>query len=94
MQREEPAGHTFLLRIWIEETRDERGRVTWRGHITHLPDEQRRPVETFGQINHFIYQHLSEQVGADPALPGRGWRLQPVLPDREVEADESSAEGE
>jgi hypothetical protein len=92
VQREEPTGHTFLLRIWIEETRDERGRVTWRGNITHLPDERRRHVETFGQINQFIYQHLGGQDSVGPSLPGRGWRREPVLTDREVEADESDPE--
>jgi hypothetical protein len=92
VKKEEPMGHTFLLRIWIEETRDERGRLTWRGHITHLPDERRRHVETFGQINQFIRQHLAEQEGASssPLSPRR--RLRPVLPDVEVEGDESHPE--
>ena len=85
-------GHTFLLRIWIEETRDERGRLTWRGHITHLPDERHRHVETFGQINQFIRQHLAEQESADSSLLNPGRRLWPVLADMEVEGDESNQE--
>jgi hypothetical protein len=92
VQKEEPMGHTFLLRIWIEETMDERGGLTWRGHITHLPDERRRHVETFGQINQFIRQHLAEQGGADSSLPGPSRRLRPALPNLEVEGDESNPE--
>jgi hypothetical protein len=92
VQKEEPMGHTFFLRIWIEETMDEGGHVIWRGHITHLPDERRRHVETFGQINQFIRQHLSEQDSAGSSLPSPGRRFRPVLPVREVEGDESNPE--
>lgn len=85
-------GHTFLLRVWIEETMDEGGRLTWRGHITHLPDERRRHVETFGQIVQFIRQHLAEQENADSSPPSPRRRLRPVLPNMEVEGDESNPE--
>jgi hypothetical protein len=97
VKKEESMGHTFLLRIWIEET-NERGNLTWRGHITHLPDERRRHVETFGQINQFIRQHLAEQENAGSSLPSPGRRLRPVLPDLpvvpdlEVKGDESHPE--
>jgi hypothetical protein len=91
VKKEESMGHTFLLRIWIEEM-NERGSFTWRGHITHLPDERRRHVETFGQINQFIRQHLAEQGNAGSSLPGPGRRLRPVLPDLEVKGDESHPE--
>lgn len=54
MPNQEPRSHTFLIRIWIEEIPEQVGRLSWRGHITHLPDEERRYVQTFEEIARFI----------------------------------------
>lgn len=59
MSRPEPVSHTFLIRIWIEETFDEAGRVAWRGHITHLPDEQRRYLGSLEDVAGFIREAVA-----------------------------------
>ena len=33
---------SFIVRIWVEETAEESGRSSWRGHITHVPSGERR----------------------------------------------------
>lgn len=82
MSRPEPASHTFLIRIWIEETLDEAERLAWRGHITHLPDEERRYVETLHEIAGFIRAWVGDgrgesatdragEDGAEPREPDR-----------------------
>jgi len=54
----EPPSHSFLLRVWIESTREESGRLSWRGFIVHLPDEDRSYVQSFDEIRAFICRHL------------------------------------
>ena len=34
--------HTFIIKIWLEETAAEVGQPVWRGHATHVASGQRR----------------------------------------------------
>jgi hypothetical protein len=54
----EPAGHTFLLRIWLEATPEEAGTLVWRGFLVHLLDEEYTYVESIDDITRFICGHL------------------------------------
>jgi hypothetical protein len=72
---QEPPSHTFLIRIWIEEIPEKVGRLSWRGRITHLPDEERRYVETFDEIASFMHAQADGPAWADVPrrpLPGDG----------------------
>ena len=60
MLHHEPASHTFLLRIWIEETSHEAGQMSWRGHITHLPDEEQRYVESLEEVACFVRRYVGQ----------------------------------
>ena len=52
-------GHTFVLRLWLEEP-EVTGTATWRGHITHVLDNERVYVETLDDIAAFIGRYLDE----------------------------------
>jgi len=52
--------HSFIVRIWLEETAEEAGRVTWRGHITHVPSGERRYFEELDGMAQFIIPYLRE----------------------------------
>jgi hypothetical protein len=52
--------HPFIIKIWLEETADEAGVATWRGHITHVPSGTRRYVERLADITAFIVPYLKE----------------------------------
>ncbi len=52
--------HSFIIRIWLEETDEEAGRVTWRGHITHVPSGERRYLKDLDDILAFIAPRLKE----------------------------------
>jgi hypothetical protein len=54
--------HSFIARIWIEETVEEAGRVVWRGTITHIPGGERRYIQDLHDIEQFIAPYL-EQMG-------------------------------
>lgn len=63
MSLPEPQSHTFLIRIWIEGVPQEAGRLSWRGHVTHLPDEERCRVETFEEITRFMRGYVGGEMG-------------------------------
>lgn len=41
MEHTETTTHSFIIRIWLEETALEAGKARWRGHITHIPSNKR-----------------------------------------------------
>ena len=67
MNNAKSTSHSFLIRLWIEGVSDDLGTIQWRGHITHLIDEDRRYVETFDQIISFVQGYLGISAG-----PGSG----------------------
>jgi hypothetical protein len=50
--------HSFIVKIWLEETVAEAGRARWRGSITHVGDGARQYVSGLGEINAFIAGYL------------------------------------
>jgi hypothetical protein len=67
----EPTSHSFVVKIWLEETGQEAGHAVWRGHITHVASGARRYVKDLAGIVDFIAPYL-EQMGV---RMGAGWRL-------------------
>lgn len=50
--------HSFIVKVWIEETTEEAGRATWRGHITHVPGGERRYIDSLDDIIAFVSHYL------------------------------------
>lgn len=67
----EPYIHSFIIKIWVEETVKESGKATWRGHITHVPSGRRRYLENSDDIADFVAPYL-EEMGVDLGL---FWRV-------------------
>lgn len=63
--------HSFIVKIWLEETAEEAGRATWRGHITHVPSGERRYLKDLDGIAAFVVPYL-EGMGVKPKVH---WRL-------------------
>ena len=63
METLEPNTHSFIVKVWLEETAEEAGNALWRGHITHVPTKKRQYVQTLDEISAFIRGYL-EQIGA------------------------------
>jgi hypothetical protein len=63
--------HSFIVKIWLEETIEESGRAIWRGHITHVPSGERRALKDLNDILIFIRTYLA-QIEVEP---GKFWRL-------------------
>jgi hypothetical protein len=48
---------SFIIKIWREEA-DPRGTQKWRGHITHVPSDERRYLESLSDILGFMTPYL------------------------------------
>ena len=58
MQAHEDETNSFIVKIWLEETGMETGKVGWRGHITHVSSGERHYVKDLDEISAFIRQYL------------------------------------
>jgi hypothetical protein len=50
--------HSFIVRIWLEETFEETGKARWTGHITHVSSGERRYLKDLSDIGIFILPYL------------------------------------
>jgi hypothetical protein len=50
--------HSFIVKIWLEETIVAEGQSKWRGHITHVPDGERHYIESVEAIPAFVGRYL------------------------------------
>jgi hypothetical protein len=54
--------HSFIVKVWLEETVEEAGRAKWRGHITHVLSGKRRYLQRLSEVSDFIIPYL-ERMG-------------------------------
>jgi hypothetical protein len=62
MAPHEPHSHSFVVRIWLEETVEEAGDARWRGQVMHVPGGERRYVEDLESLCRFIAPYLREEA--------------------------------
>ena len=65
--------HSFVIKIWLEETDERSDTSAWRGHVTHVPSRNRRYVDDLQGITDFITRYL-EQLGVDVSGRSSGSR--------------------
>ena len=63
MQPENFDAQAFLVRIWVEEPEAEGADAVWRGHVTKLPDGDRRYVDSIEGICGVIADLLQMEGG-------------------------------
>ena len=52
--------HSFVIKIWLEETAEEAGQAVWRGQITHVPSGKHQFVDNLYQFPLIIAPYLQE----------------------------------
>lgn len=67
----ETGSHSFIVKIWLEETKGEAGKAIWRGHITHVASGTRRYLRRVDDIPAFIVPYM-QRMGVTPGLR---WRV-------------------
>ena len=55
--------HSFVVRLWLEETGTERQPPVWHGHITSVSSGERRYFRSLNEIPEFIRSHLDLSGG-------------------------------
>ncbi len=68
---EDSSSHSFIVKVWVEDSAAEGGLGVWHGHITHVPSYTRRYLKNLGEIEDFIAPYL-EEMGVKL---GMRWRL-------------------
>ena len=58
MKGVETSTHSFIVKIWLEETLEQSSEARWRGCVTHVSSGERRYVESFEAIASFIASYL------------------------------------
>lgn len=53
--------HSFVVRVWLETSGTETDEEIWRGHIIHLPGDERHYFSNINEIPRFIESHLKRQ---------------------------------
>ncbi len=71
MDYPEDCTHSFIVKIWLEETAEEASQAIWRGHITHVPSGVRRYLKHMDDITDFIAPYL-ERIGVNMGIR---WRV-------------------
>ena len=75
MQRFDPETHSFVIKLWLEETKAESGHVMWRGRITHVASGHQYHIKELSSIAFVINPYL-EEMGVNL---GSWWRLKKWL---------------
>jgi hypothetical protein len=66
----ETCSHSFIVKIWLEETAEEAGHAVWRGTIAHVRNGRQQPLRRLGDIRFFIVPYL-EAMGVKPSVSCR-----------------------
>jgi hypothetical protein len=67
----ESGAHPFIVKVWLEETAEEAGLASWRGHITHVPSGRRQYFQDLDGIAAFVAPYLEQmevKLGRVPAV--------------------------
>jgi hypothetical protein len=51
--------HSFVIKIWVEETAEEADNVVWRGRIVHVGDNEKGYFQDLDHISIFIWPYLN-----------------------------------
>ena len=57
-QASEPNIHSWVVKIWVEETSGESDKSIWRGHITHVLNGERCYVKSLEEIKKYFLQQI------------------------------------
>lgn len=52
--------HSFIVRVWREQTGARQGEFAWRGRIIHVPDGSSRSVQFLSEIGLFVALYLAQ----------------------------------
>jgi hypothetical protein len=66
MDTPEATLHSFIVKLWLEDTGDEAKQKGWHGYITHVPSGERQYLRELTDIVIFIERYF--ESGSTPSL--------------------------
>ena len=74
MQHTDPDTHSFVVKLWLEETVEESGQAVWRGRITHVTSGKQYYITELDSIAEVIAPYLQDmQVDLGPRWRTGQW---------------------
>jgi len=68
----ETEAHSFIVKIWLEQTDPGEDEVKWRGSVTHVPGGERQSVNDLTEIGELMARHL-RALGVQLGMKWRIW---------------------
>ena len=66
--------HSFIVKLWREQQREDGAQFIWRGHITHVPSGTRRYLRDLNEMALFMTPYLEGMhVRVDSQQRIHGW---------------------
>jgi hypothetical protein len=62
--------HSFIIKLWLDDSLENAKPTAWRGKITHVPGGEHRYIKSSDEIAEFISVHL-KWTGVE--TPTHGW---------------------
>ena len=57
MNSQTTSNHSFIVKVWLEETDEESDRTLWRGRITHVPSNEQCYFQELNDLIVFIQRY-------------------------------------
>jgi hypothetical protein len=57
--------HSFIIKVWVEDSLDSPGERRWHGYVTHVPSGTRVYIPRLEDIVNFIQRLVGEEIFGD-----------------------------
>ena len=68
----QPKTHSFIVKVWVNDTSQATGQTAWQGRITHVPSGRVHYFVHVDEIAAFVTPYL-QQLGVKPTWSWRVW---------------------
>jgi hypothetical protein len=75
MDTSESKVHSFIVKLWLDESDEKSEQPVWHGYITHVPDGERRYLKKLSEVVDFIKRYLDGTVTKRGLMARLRWRF-------------------
>jgi hypothetical protein len=58
----QPNSHSFIVRMWVNDSTQGAEHPDWRGYVTHVPSGDRRYFKTLEELCIYIQNHFTSSA--------------------------------
>lgn len=56
--------HSFIVKLWLDDAEQRKGKGGWHGYVTHVPSGERRYLKELQDIVFFIRSYVGDIDGS------------------------------